>query len=80
MDSNTNGKSNSDQKLNINKNTVGETCVICEQKKENGIHIYTQFICNECEQEIISTETNNEKYKYYLNQLKKVIEPTLYAK
>lgn len=71
--------SNSKTNTNSDNGAVGETCVICEQKKEKGIHIYMQFICYECEQEIISTETNEEKYKHYLNQLKKVTEPMLHT-
>lgn len=67
-------------KLNTNKDPDGETCVICEQKKEKGIHIYTQFICNECEKELVSTETNDEKYKHYINQMRKITEPMLNLK
>lgn len=52
-----------------------ESCVICEQIKPKGIHLYTMFICTECEKELIQTETSNPKYKYFLQQLKKVTSP-----
>lgn len=71
MDSNTNSK------LKANKGSVGETCVICEQNKDKGIHIYTLFICSDCEKEMISTDTSEEKYKHYLTQLRKLTEPML---
>lgn len=81
MDSNhVNSNSNSESTPGTNNDSVGETCIICDQKKENGIHIYTQFICDECEKEIVSTETSDVRYKYYLTQLKKVIEPMLHIK
>ncbi|MDE3840509.1 sigma factor G inhibitor Gin [Bacillus methanolicus] len=61
------------------KEQPGETCVVCEQVKLKGIHIYTSFICMECEQDLIQTETNDPKYKYYLKQLKKITTPEIYS-
>lgn len=61
------------------KKYIGETCIICETKKQKGIHLYTQFICNDCEREIISTDTRDERYKYYLNQLKKIVKPEQFS-
>lgn len=57
----------------------GKVCVICDQKKSRGIHLYTSFICTECEQELISTETSSPKYKYYLTKLKKVTTPEIFS-
>lgn len=65
----------------INRNySIGETCVICEEHKEKGIYLYFRFICSECENEMVSTETDDEKYKYYLDQLRKVTEPIVDVK
>jgi hypothetical protein len=58
---------------------IGEICVICEQQKTNGIHLYTSFICNECEQELVHTDTDNPRYKYYLKQLRKVNTPEIFS-
>ena len=63
----------------IAKKNIGETCVICEQSKYRGIHLYTKFICTECERDMIQTETNDPKYHYYLSQLKKVTTPEIYS-
>ncbi|MFC5733292.1 sigma factor G inhibitor Gin [Cytobacillus gottheilii] len=54
-----------------------KVCVICDQAKVRGIHLYTSFICTECERELISTDTSNPKYKYYLTKLKKVTTPQI---
>lgn len=58
---------------------IGETCVICEKLKNNGIHLYTSFICNECEQDLIHTDTDHPMYRYYLKQLKKVNTPETFS-
>lgn len=57
----------------------GETCVICEDEKLRGIHLYTSFICTDCEHDLIKTDTDDPKYKYYLHQLKKVTKPEIYS-
>lgn len=61
------------------KQTAGEKCVICEHTKALGIHLYTSFICKECEREMIDSKTNDAKYKYYLKQLKKITNPEIYS-
>lgn len=62
------------------KSTIAmESCGICEEKKERGIHLYTLFICCECEQNIIHTEPREEKYNYYLQKLKNMNQPRLYS-
>jgi hypothetical protein len=63
----------------MNTEQQGEICVICEEKKIKGIHLYTSFICSECEKDMIKTETNDPKYKHYLSQLKKATKPEIYS-
>lgn len=63
----------------LTKNHTGEICVVCEQSKKNGIHLYTRFICKDCEAEIISTDTGDERYRFYLRQLKKVLHPEQFS-
>ncbi|MDF1509499.1 sigma factor G inhibitor Gin [Robertmurraya sp. DFI.2.37] len=61
-------------------NQPGETCcVICEQYKWKGIYLYTSFICSDCEKSIISTETNDPQYKFYLKKLRKINAPEIYS-
>ncbi|MGC4379274.1 sigma factor G inhibitor Gin [Fictibacillus sp. Mic-4] len=52
--------------------TSGEMCLICEETKENGIHILHQFICQECEEKIVAAEPNDPYYQFYLQQLRKL--------
>lgn len=60
------------------KKTAGETCVVCEHIKASGIHLYSSFICEECEREMIGTDTKDVKYKYYLKQLKKITNTEIF--
>lgn len=54
-------------------------CGICEEDKEHGIHLYTMFICKECEYNIIHTEPREEKYRYYVKKLKNVNQQQLFS-
>jgi hypothetical protein len=51
---------------------IGETCMICEETKQTGIHICNQFICKSCEQELVKTDTEDDQYEYYLKKLRKI--------
>jgi hypothetical protein len=50
----------------------GEKCLVCEEEMLIGIHIFNQFICHTCEKKIISTDTSEEQYKFFLHQLRKL--------
>jgi len=60
-------------------NHFEETCVICESLKPRGIHLYTSFICTDCENDLIHTDTNDPRYKYFLKQLKKITTPEIFS-
>lgn len=64
---------------NLAQHQLIETCVICENQKSKGIHLYTSFICSDCEHELIQTDTNDPKYKHFLKQLKKVNTPEIFS-
>ncbi|WP_087973994.1 sigma factor G inhibitor Gin [Oceanobacillus rekensis] len=59
-------------------NSLGH-CGICEEEKATGIHLYTMFICTDCEYNMIHTEPREEKYNYYLRKLKNINQPKLYS-
>ena len=59
--------------------SVGEMCIVCESEKVIGIHLYTEFICTDCEKDMINTSTDDPKYHYYLKQLKKITIPRIYS-
>ena len=45
-------------------------CKICEQPKKEGIRLIHLFICTACELELLSTSPEEEKYQYFINQMK----------
>ncbi|WP_459503760.1 sigma factor G inhibitor Gin [Bacillus sp. C1] len=49
-----------------------EVCIVCENRKNDGIYVQTSFICGDCERDMIETETNDPKYIYYLQRLRKI--------
>ncbi|MBB5325869.1 hypothetical protein HNQ34_002970 [Anoxybacillus tepidamans] len=63
----------------MSNQSVWETCIVCEQLKDQGIRIYTKFLCIDCEKEIIRTDTNDPKYHFYLQQLKKIMNREIYS-
>lgn len=48
-------------------------------KKSRGIHIYTKFICLECEKKVVSTSTSDPNYEFFVRKLKALHTPTLYS-
>jgi hypothetical protein len=60
-------------------NHFEDKCVICENLKPKGIHLYTSFICTECEHDLIQTDTSDPRYKYFLKQLKKITTPEIFS-
>lgn len=49
---------------------TGEICLICEERKEDGIHICHRFICESCERKLVNTDTGDDRYVYYLKKLR----------
>ncbi|WP_369901559.1 sigma factor G inhibitor Gin [Bacillus manliponensis] len=49
-----------------------EICIICECEQKNGIYLYRSFICEECERDMVKTDTEDPKYTFYLQQLRKI--------
>ncbi|MBP3041010.1 sigma factor G inhibitor Gin [Bacillaceae bacterium Marseille-Q3522] len=57
----------------------GETCIICEVRKAKGIHLYMAFICTDCEKQMLTTDTSDPKYKYYLEKLRRITMPEIFS-
>ncbi|AUB66540.1 carnitine--CoA ligase [Bacillus thuringiensis] len=49
-----------------------EVCIVCEAKRKEGIYVYNNLICYECEKDMVNTETDDPKYIHYLKQLRKL--------
>ena len=47
-------------------------CGICNQTKEDGFFLYQLYICQECEEKIISTSPKDENYQFYVEKLRAI--------
>nr|WP_238392715.1 sigma factor G inhibitor Gin [Paenibacillus antri] len=56
----------------LNPEAEPMTCMICEETRSEGIHICGQFICADCETEMVRTDVKDEKYPFFITQMKRV--------
>jgi hypothetical protein len=48
------------------------TCIICSQEKQEGIMICSEFICADCESEMVHTDVKDAKYPFFIHQMKQI--------
>ncbi|WP_150275663.1 sigma factor G inhibitor Gin [Paenibacillus tepidiphilus] len=51
---------------------TAQRCIICSQMKEEGIVIVSHFICEDCESEIVHTDAEDAKYRFFIGQMKQI--------
>jgi len=49
-----------------------DTCIICGREQLQGIVICEQLICDQCEHEMVRTDVKEERYNYFVDQMKKI--------
>lgn len=49
-----------------------QRCIICGLEKDSGITIISEFICESCEAEMVRTDVKDEKYPFFIHQLKQI--------
>ena len=49
-----------------------EECIICGEPKDSGIRICSEFICEECEAEIVRTDALDVRYPFFINRMKRI--------
>ncbi|QTH42937.1 sigma factor G inhibitor Gin [Cohnella sp. LGH] len=52
--------------------TERKTCMVCGEPKDEGITIVTEFICTSCESEMVHTSAEDERYPFFVKQLKQL--------
>lgn len=48
-------------------------CMICNEPDEEGIKILGQFICKSCETDILKTDVEDERYAYFVVQMRSLL-------
>jgi hypothetical protein len=51
---------------------IRKSCIICGEVKEEGIRIVSEFICEACEAEMVHTDVKDEKYPFFIHQLRQI--------
>lgn len=49
-----------------------EKCIICGEHKQEGIVIVSEFICEACESEMVHTDVKDDKYHFFIHQMKQI--------
>ncbi|WP_042201171.1 sigma factor G inhibitor Gin [Paenibacillus camerounensis] len=49
-----------------------QPCIICGQIKQEGIVIVSHFICEDCESEMVRTDAEDIKYRFFIGRMKKI--------
>lgn len=52
-----------------------QVCIICNNSGRDGITIVSEFICEECEMEMVKTDVLDAKYPFFIHQLKQIWYP-----
>ncbi|GAB6992532.1 sigma factor G inhibitor Gin [Paenibacillus pini] len=47
-------------------------CIICRHVKQEGIRVVSQFICEDCEAEMVHTNAEDAKYRYFIHQMRQI--------
>lgn len=47
-------------------------CIVCRREKRKGITICNEFICRKCEQEMVHTEVHDDKYSFFIQQMRSI--------
>ena len=49
-----------------------EACMICERQQVEGLRIVEEFICVDCERELVQTEVSDAKYPFFIHRMKQM--------
>lgn len=48
---------------------IAEVCLVCGNDAPHGLHILTRFICTTCEEAILQTPVEHERYHFFIERL-----------
>lgn len=58
--------------MEMKENTEPASCIVCGREKSQGIYIVGQFLCRDCEQDIVHTDVEEERYQHYIACMKRI--------
>lgn len=48
------------------------SCIVCGNDRKDGLEIWGEFICRECESEMVHTDVQDEKYPFFIQQMRQI--------
>ena len=51
---------------------LGDTCVLCKQQMEDGIHLCEVHVCEECERKLVDVNVDDQTYPLYVEKLRQL--------
>ncbi|KJE27699.1 sigma factor G inhibitor Gin [Geobacillus thermoleovorans] len=61
------------------RNQREHVCIVCEQEKKEGIFLFGHFLCLDCNQAIVQTNTDDPNYSFYVRQLRKMFTSKIHS-
>ncbi|WP_027415740.1 sigma factor G inhibitor Gin [Aneurinibacillus terranovensis] len=49
-----------------------EHCIVCGKQGTEGLFIFNSFVCKNCEQEMVATDACDDKYLYFIKQMRQI--------
>ncbi|NGY78215.1 sigma-F transcribed protein CsfB [Bacillus megaterium] len=49
-----------------------KTCSVCHEQHTKGIEVFSSFICQHCEVEIVEVDSSHFRYQLLVDQLKRI--------
>lgn len=49
-----------------------ESCMICGRRQSEGLYIIEEFICRDCESEMVHTDVMDAKYPFFIHRMKQI--------
>ncbi|MGG1314684.1 MULTISPECIES: sigma factor G inhibitor Gin [Cohnella] len=49
-----------------------KACIVCGERKQEGITVVNEFICHSCESEIVHTKVEDERYPFFVRRLRQI--------
>ncbi len=59
-------------KSSSDNDSPSSECIVCGRQMNVGLKICGQFICSDCEQEIVHTEVSDPRYLYFIQCMKQI--------
>ena len=47
-------------------------CQICDAKQSRGIYIFHVYVCESCQEKLVTTDPEDPNYRYFVHKLRRI--------